>query len=245
MDYFRFFLISIFFIIFKIDTSKAEGGFHISSGGNSVQCRGAFKMCREGVEHSPAKQCKKLHLKSPVALDYFLAFTLETMNETDNLKKWVGLDYQQTIELLMQKILNSKIGAEVLKIRDSMGNISENALYMEADPSGQLLSLGRISDIDIPLTLPRNCQLKQVVQRDEMGFMFVEKRAWKELSLSQLANQQAILDFHEYIYQYAHKVRGHQTNKSTVSLVSILLSHDFSALNLNKILKKLDLIDEI
>lgn len=222
---------SLFLLLltFSFNAFAKEGGTGVGSGGDAIVCKTAHEVC---VRRTPTSEriCKIIKIKGPVTAEYYVATGFATGPEVEYLKTWRGLSYKETLTRLFQKLEKAPFAQELQEIKNRLGSVESNGLAFN-------FGLGDIKDSSIPFEVEKNkCGIAQAVARSGNIFYYNEK-IWKLFAKSEHANQQALMDFHEYLYAYGKDVMGQETSAESQRLIVWLLMRDLSDEQLQYLLK--------
>lgn len=206
-----------------------EGGTGVGSGGDAIICKTAHQVC---VRRTPTSEriCKIIKIKGPVTAEYYVATAFATGSEVEYLKTWRGLSYKDTLDRLFKKLEKAPFAKELQDVKNRLGSVETNGL-------GTTFAIGNINDSTIPFEVEKNkCGIAQAVARSG-DFFYYNEKIWKMFAKSEHANQQALMDFHEYLYAYGKDVMGHQTSTESQRLIVWLLMRDLNDEQLQYLLK--------
>lgn len=230
--------IVVAFLFFMPLLTWGSGGFVVGSGGDAIHCKGAIKACQSARGQ---RVCRKFKMSVIWAQEFFVAQMLATPAQVQYLATWKALTAEETLARLWRKIDGTPLFEELSEIADSLGRVRSGMGF------GQMMRMDDIRDSVIPIDLPSNCRQHQAVVRIENQgkpyFMF-DSVILDMLSVDRDARQEAIINFHEYLYHYGKVYRGHATSLETQSLIVDLLSQDLDQQATRAKLKKYNFIDQ-
>lgn len=215
--------------------SLAEGGgVHIGSGGVSVQCQGSVKVCRK---YGTEEVCVKRKFKNAVALDYFAALMSANEAQLQYLNSWSTLNYKQTMDRFFLPFKGMDLYEQLQSVYQ---NDFKGCFYVQ---NNWLLHIAATTDASLPFVAPKNCRYQQTINRSDDGSMLCDRTSMENLSKNNLASQQAVLMFHELLYQYAHTKRAHANSARVQALIMHFLLGPVDSARLQVLLKRYNFID--